>query len=528
MGDPTSSGAALSGGGAVTVASGATLGGYGSVTGSVQNNGTVAVANATPGFASGATGNLTVNGTFTNAALLQLAGPGVGNTLTVAGNYVGQQATASLRTQLGTDNSPTDKIIINGGTATGSTTLKIANAGGKGGQTTGDGIQVVQTVNGASTAGSAFTGGTANAGAYTYYLYRGGITPGTQDNWYLRSTTLDPTRPPIDPIVPVPPVDPETPLYRTEVPVYSQISALAREIAVQQIGTFHDRMGGQDLLDENGKWGGGWGRVWGDHMSQDHTGTVNQSFSGTIFGLQVGQDVYSNTTDSGYRDHAGLFFGFARGSGDVKGFALATQDLAAGSLAINSYSLGAYWTRIAPSGWYVDTVLMGSTMSVNPSSLQGNTATTRANAFTASLEGGVPLPLPYGLSLEPQAQLIYQYTHINDLTDPAATVSFKSANELIGRLGLRLQTQFQANGINWKPYLRLDVLRYFGGTDTVNFSDSTKIDSSVGSTQGHVGAGVYAKLNQRVSLYLTGGYWFNLGGSHRSTAEGNAGVRLSW
>ncbi|VVD71480.1 Adhesin BmaC autotransporter [Pandoraea aquatica] len=531
VGDATHPTAALAGGGTVTVANGATLGGYGSVTGNVQNNGTLAVANAVPAFASGSAGNFTVQGTVTNAGLLQLAGSAVGNTFTVAGNYVGQNARATLNTQLGADNSPTDKIVVNGGSASGSTALRIVNAGGTGAQTLGDGIQVVQATNGATTSTGAFSGGNASAGAYTYYLYRGGVSAGTQNNWYLRSTTPDTggTLPPlvVDPVVP-PTTLPGTPLYRSEVPIYGAIPSLMRELAVQQIGTFHDRLGGQSLLTEDGKLGAGWGRVWGDHVSQDLGGGVNPSFSGTIFGFQVGQDIYAASTESGHRNHYGVFAGYARASGDVSGFALSVPDLAVGSLQMNAFSFGGYWTHIAPSGAYTDTVLMGTTSSISPSSLQGNTASTRANAFTASVEGGLPFAVARDVTLEPQAQLIYQYSHINDLTDPAAKVTFNSANEWIGRLGVRLQSQFQASGVNWKPYLRLDVLRYFGGTDTVTYSGQDSFSTGVGSTQGHVGGGVYARVNQKVSVYLTAGYWFNLGGDHRRTVEGNAGVRLTW
>jgi hypothetical protein len=41
-----------------------------------------------------------------------------------------------------------------------------------------------------------------------------------------------------------------------------------------------------------------------------------------IGGAQVGDDVYSDTTASGHRNHYGFFLGFARATGDVNGFAL--------------------------------------------------------------------------------------------------------------------------------------------------------------------------------------------------------------
>ncbi|WP_322015268.1 autotransporter outer membrane beta-barrel domain-containing protein [Paraburkholderia sp. J12] len=575
VGDPSNASAALAGGGAVTVAKGATLGGYGSVTGPVTNLGTLAVADAVPLFAgaaaanvaaaaaqqsakatvaaatpqspfAGTQGNFTINGSLTNAGLAQLGGRGVGNTLTVVGNYIGRQGTLALNTQLGADNSPTDKLIVSGGTATGATALKVTNVGGNGALTLLNGIEVVAATNGASTANGAFVGSPVSAGAYTYVLYHGGVTAGTQNNWYLRSSlpeqpggpgvTTPPPDPSVDPAV-VPPTPPEsdnshdepTPIYRPGLPIYTEVPSLARELSVQQIGTFHDRMGNQDLLSENGALPAGWGRVWGDHYADGHSGTANQSFSGTIFGLQVGQDIYSDTTASGHRNHYGFFLGYARASGDVDGFALAQPGYGAGSLQMNAYSVGGYWTHIGPGGWYTDTVLMGSTMSISPGSNLGDTASTRANAFTASLESGLPIPLNwYSLTIEPQAQLIYQYTHVNDVTDSASTVSFHTANELIGRLGLRAQSEFQAYGTQWKPYLRLDVLRYFGGTDSVTFASTTTSYSNVSSTQGHAGLGISARVTQKVSVFASAGYWFNLGGEHRETVEGNAGVRISW
>jgi autotransporter-associated beta strand protein len=50
-------------------------------------------------------------------------------TLTVHGNYVGQSGTIAMNTLLGTDGSPSDKLILDGDTASGSSFLRITNAG---------------------------------------------------------------------------------------------------------------------------------------------------------------------------------------------------------------------------------------------------------------------------------------------------------------------------------------------------------------------------------------------------------------
>ena len=68
-------------------------------------------------------------------------------TLTVT-HYAGS-GTLVLNTRLGDDSSPTDRLVIDGGAATGNTGLRIVNAGGSGARTN-IGIRVVETVNGGS------------------------------------------------------------------------------------------------------------------------------------------------------------------------------------------------------------------------------------------------------------------------------------------------------------------------------------------------------------------------------------------
>nr|WP_188130358.1 autotransporter-associated beta strand repeat-containing protein [Mesorhizobium albiziae] len=133
VGDAAHPAAAISGGGPVDIAAGATLGGYGSVTGTVTNSGTIAVANAVTPFAADPTGTFTINGDLTNSGLLQLGGTGVGNKLVIAGNYVGAAgATGALNTFLGTDGSPSDRIVIDGGSASGMTGLTFTMSEGRG------------------------------------------------------------------------------------------------------------------------------------------------------------------------------------------------------------------------------------------------------------------------------------------------------------------------------------------------------------------------------------------------------------
>ena len=138
--------------------------------------------------------------TLKNAGVVHFVAPDAQTgfkTLTVS-DYVGG-GTLVMNTQFGDDTSLTDKLIIDGGAVTGSTGLRIMNAGGTGALTT-QGIQLVQAVNGATIAADAFhldagstgfrsTSSTLGLNGYEYFLVQGGAG-GVASDWYLTSAYL--------------------------------------------------------------------------------------------------------------------------------------------------------------------------------------------------------------------------------------------------------------------------------------------------------------------------------------------------
>ncbi|MGF6721303.1 outer membrane autotransporter protein [Paraburkholderia sp. GAS41] len=483
--------------------------------------------------------------TVNNAGTIDLTngGTSTSDALVVNGNYVGFNGRLLLQSVLGADGSPSDKLVISQGTGSGNTTIGVTNVGGNGGATVTDGILVVQATNGATTTASAFTlPAPLKAGAFVYYLFKGGVSAGTVDNWYLRSSvapapTSTPTAPAPAPVAavgtpPLPAPPPAgatpTPLYRMEVPVYAEVPELARELGIDQIGTFHDRQGSQAMLTETGALPASWTRVWGEHATLANGGAVNPEFSGTIGGIQLGQDVYATATPGGQRDHYGFTLGFARADGDVSGFALGFPNLAAGHLSIDAYSAGGYWTHVGPGGWYTDAVLMGSSLTISPMSNESIGASTHGHAEAASFEAGLPIPLPAHVSVEPQAQLIWQHTSIDDLNDGVSSVSFHAANGLAGRLGVRLAGRFDAAGTAWQPYLRVNLWHYFGGTDNATFTGTTVIPTSVSATTAQFQLGIVAKVSARGSAFANAGYMTNVNGERRSIVAGDVGVRWRW
>lgn len=488
-------------------------------------------------------GNVTHQGTL-------LPGPNDGvnfGAFTVRGNYLGTGAAAlQVNTVLGGDNSPSDRLVIDGGTASGSTAVRVVNRGGLGAPTLADGILVVQAANGATTAPGAFSLTQAvEAGAYGYRLYRGGVAGGNADSWYLRNSgyavgatvvgslaeavalmeTLSPGSG--EAAMPVQPVK----LYRPEVALYGSMPLVVRRLGLAQLGSFNDRQGDTQLL--AGDPGGqgtpaSWGRVFGESTRQRLRGDTDPQFDGQISGLQLGHDFLAATDGAGGRHRIGVLGGYTRASGDTSGVASGGTNTATGRLTVEGYSLGAYWTRIASSGWYSDAVLMATRYRADARSTLGRGGNPRGTAVTASLEAGYPLALSENVTLQPQVQLVWQRSSLDDFDDGISAVRFQRDNAVTGRLGARLEGRFSASGGVWRPYLKANLWHTFSGSNAIFFGPADRIANRRNASALEVGAGVVGQVNRTVSVYGGLAYTSAVGNTEQTGVQGQLGVRLRW
>ena len=205
--------------------------------------------------------------------------------------------TLGLNTFLGADGSPSDRLIVNGGTATGNSLLKITNTTGPGAQTVANGIPVVQAINGGTTASGAFAlAGEVRGGAFDYFLFRGGLGGSSPNDWFLRSSFVVeppiepptqpsiplvpigpalPTKPPVEPpvvpperpsipFVPIgpalptdPPPDPLPPgvypIIGPAIATLGVVQPIARQLGMTTLGTLHERTGDTSLIRKYGR-----------------------------------------------------------------------------------------------------------------------------------------------------------------------------------------------------------------------------------------------------------------------------------
>ena len=489
--------------------------------------------------------------------------------LNIQGDYTGNNGTLRLNSVLAGDGAASDRLVVSRGAIGGSTQLLINNLNGAGAATAQNGIQVVEARDGATSTNTAFVQTqTLSAGAYDYRLFKGGVTAGSENSWYLRSTlvaapapapTPEPTEPevpteptqptepgkPGEPVVTAPAVTPPVaapapgqvdlpapvqgeslPLYRPEVPVYAAAPRGAAIIARQALGTFHQRQGDQQLLQGEGGLPASWGQAYGGALRQQWSGTVSPSLDGDLYGFKVGQDLYAKVGDNGYRQHVGFYVSHSRLDADVKGFALAVQNRSVGDLKLDGHSVGTYWTLVGPQGAYVDAVLQYTSLDGRARSDRGDKLNIDGHAWTASLESGYPIALSERWTLEPHAQLIAQKVSLDSASDSVSRVSHDAQVELTGRLGVRLEGAFKgSSGRLLQPYAQVNLWHGDGGRDTLTFDGVDKIKTDYRYTSVQLESGVVAQLNEALSLHGGVQYTTNLDSRQQEASGVNLGVR---
>ena len=80
-------------------------------------------------------------------------------------------------------------------------------------------------------------------------------------------------------------------------------------------------------------------------------------FSYALGGFEAGITPWRNFARDGSVDDLGAYVGYAIANANVNAI---YGGLKAGTVTIDSYSLGTYWTHFSPAGWYLDTVLQGT------------------------------------------------------------------------------------------------------------------------------------------------------------------------
>ncbi|WP_256098820.1 autotransporter outer membrane beta-barrel domain-containing protein [Variovorax sp. SG517] len=503
---------------ATVVANGATLdlAGYSQTLASVNNSGTVSLAGTTPG-----------------------------TTLTVTGPWVGNGGTLRLGTALGNSSSASDRLVLSGATAiaSGTTNVQITNLGGLGALTSGNGIEVISAINGATTTAQttknafALSGGHVDAGAYEYRLYAADAA-GAGENWYLRST-----------VAAVPPTDGGgtgtgggssggvvVPAYRAEVPLYAVLPEQFRQANLSMLGSLHLRMGDsiRSATNDAGSAIAGqsyrqaWGRVISTDRTTSQAGTVSPTSRGRLTGFQAGTDLWA---DAHWR--AGVYVGQLDGDMRVNGFASGLLDLGVGINDLKNQYVGVYGTWKNDGGLYVDGVLQGGRHRYTASPTLGLGSGGKGSSVLASVEVGQSFGIAAGWTIEPQLQLVHQRVNLDDTGIVGALIRQDSHDGWLVRAGVRVKGEIDTSAGLFQPYARLNLYHSGGGTDVARFigpAGFADIATRTGGSSGELALGTSWQLSRSTSLYGELGKLWDMSGDARNSSGVNAsvGVKVLW
>lgn len=459
--------------------------------------------------------NQTVAG-LDNSGLVTLRGDKVGSALTVKGDYHSDNGTVRLNaTQQGTrGDGVADRLVIDGGKVTGSTVLDV-DIRGLDRHTRGNGIEVVTGLNGADTTAQStkdafrLTADYLQTGAMQYRL-RAGDRDGAGENWYLVNNFSD------------------------EASLYSGINSQIRFADLAMLGNLHQRVGDDVAYSEQGDNQ----RVWVRMINRtdkiglnDATETSTTNYS---LGMQAGVDLYA---DADWK--AGLYTSFVDNNSSVYGWGENGYGQT-GDVKDNAFYVGGYATWFADNGFYVDNVLQYGfhNLRIMPKDAGSQSYNPDAHSLAASVEVGKPFRLGESAwQLEPQAQLIYQFSHVSGASMDGLSrteVNVKDGNAVTARIGARLVGDYDTNKGKFQPYGRVNLWQGFGGTDKVTFSNSggtTTLSSDKQFSTTEVAAGVTWTVQKDFQVYTEVGSHFSNSSDkthYRTPVEASIGVKFGF
>ncbi|VEC31447.1 antigen 43 [Escherichia coli] len=489
------------------------------LTGSTVLNGAIDPTNVT--LTSGATWNIPDNATvqsvvddlshagqihFTSAR----TGKFVPTTLQVK-NLNGQNGTISLRVRPDMAQNNADRLVIDGGRATGKTILNLVNAGnsGTGLATTGKGIQVVEAINGATTEEGAFVqGNMLQAGAFNYTLNRD-----SDESWYLRSEER----------------------YRAEVPLYASMLTQAMDYDRILAGSRSHQTG------VNGENNSVRLSIQGGHPVTITTAVLPvgpRRKAAAAMASSVWRVDLLRTEVAGMSLTTGVYGAAGHSSVDVKD----DDGSRAGTVRDDAGSLGGYMNLThTSSGLWADIVAQGTRHSMKASS-DNNDFRARGRGWLGSLETGLPFSITDNLMLEPRLQYTWQGLSLDDGKDNAGYVKFGHGSAQHVRAGFRLGSHNDMTfgegtssraplrdsakhsvrelPVNW--WVQPSVIRTFSSRGDMRVGTSTAgsgmtFSPSQNGTSLDLQAGLEARVRENITLGVQAGYAHSINGS---SAEG--------
>ncbi|WP_424243904.1 outer membrane autotransporter protein [Elusimicrobium posterum] len=421
------------------------------------------------------------------------------NTLTLS-SLTSNNANYLLNTYFDITGTQTDKIIVDGGAATGADNfLHVTSTGYDGSyKTNGYGIQVVNLDNATNKSiGFYLLGGVVDSGAYEYELYQA-----ADNNYYLQSTAS------------------ATATART----IANIPAVHISIVKTGMNEMRKRLGELRTEDFDNK-NGIWARAYAKHLKVDDT--INSKMN--LYGVEAGYDrALFNDGDS--KVIAGIMAGY-----------LYTDSIEhhngsrySGSSDAHTPSFGLYGTWFAKNGWFADatTRYFISKMDVDNYTAAGDLIDYDAdrNFLTASLEVGkqfeYPLSAGRKIVFEPKVEAQYMHAPSESFTaNNGNRIEYSKTQAFNTRAAIKLGYSYKTlKGIIYQPFIEAGLNHEFDGKTNIKYAMGD-FKSDVSGTGFDIALGLHAALSENVALF--GDIAYEKGYVYEG-ASGQIGIRFSF
>jgi outer membrane autotransporter protein len=278
--------------------------------------------------------------------------------------------------------------------------------------------------------------------------------------------------------------------------------------------------------------GGVWARAMGDWSSRDaevsYTDPVSLQTERLDLDRKQRTGAFLGGVDMGVEGVAGgdLLFGVMGGYVTSKLDFDATDD----SWQYKGGTVGAYATYLS-GGFYLDGLVKADFLDVDINDSQGaigDSANTNATNIGVRLDTGYRVSMGWGF-IEPQASLEWVHTNMDSVSLFGGNIDFENGSSGRGRIGVRVGTDMQMNGMTVSPDLTLSVWNHFGSDNAVNIdfpgSAFSATDSAGNGTFGEVAVGVNVASANNWSGVVRGSVRF---GDDYSAGSVSASLRYGW
>ena len=269
---------------------------------------------------------------------------------------------------------------------------------------------------------------------------------------------------------------------------------------------------------------GVWAKVYGGKFNSSADSFLS-GFDMTYSGIQVGGDHQIALKEGNGDLYVGGMFGYGKGN----------LDYGVGSGSIDSKTLGAYGTYVAPTGFYADMVLKYGWMKNDYKVLDSSNVTIKGDdmntsGLSASMEIGQRLHLDQktkeGWYVEPQAQLTVGHQSGGSFTaSNGLNINVDSYNSVLGRVGMQAGYEVKSGKNPINVYAKASYVHEFDGDVGIRFN-GVGVNQSFGDSWITYGVGATAQIGKKHNLYVD--IERASGGKFNQPWAVNAGYRFEW